>query len=383
MKDVFNFTRLIGFLAKKSLHILLSLLGLGMLVSCKKSGYEKKNDAVYFKDYPIRSADYATFEGLNDVFGKDKHGGYYRGIPLSDSDGASFIALDDHYAKDKASVFFCDNYIDFKLFETRRKDKIVPIIGADAGSFVVIPNAYTYAKDNRRVYYKGEGFAVQDVASYQPLDYLFGRDKLAGYAQLKPIPGSHGPSFAVISAQFAVDKQHAYYAWSVVDGSARPGISVIKAADPASFTAVGLYYATDKTHAFYKDKSLEAADPASFKQWADSYTEYATDTTHVYYQDKRIARADRASFTVLADFYAQDKQTVFYGSDPLTGCDVATFQMLEHGYAKDNKRVYHDGKVLTGADPISFALVGNESDRDAADKTHSYYEGRRIKPGKN
>ena len=56
--------------------------------------------------------------------------------------------------------------------------------------------------------------------------------------------------------------------------------------------------------------------------------------------------------------------------------------MLQQGYAKDSKLVYHSGKLLTGADPASFALVGNEADRDAADKTHSYYEGRRVKSQK-
>ena len=364
-------------------HILLSILGLSILTGCKKSGYEKKNGAVYFKEYQLRSADYDTFEALNDVFAKDKHQGYYRGISLSNSDGASFVALDDYYAKDKATVFFCDNYIDFKLFETTRKDKIVPVAGADVTSFALIPNAYTYARDKRRAYYQGEGFAVQDIASFEPLDYLFGKDKHVGYAHLKPIPGSHGPSFAVLSQQFAADNQHVYYAWSLVDGPAPPGIGVVKAADPASFTAVGLYYATDKTYAFYKDKTLEAAQPVSFRQWAESYTDYALDTTHVYFQDMLITQADRGSFNVLADFYAQDKQTVFYESKPLMDCNASTFHVLESGYAKDNKRVYHDGKVLAGADPTSFALVGNEPDQDAADKKHSYYEGKRIKLAKN
>ena len=294
-------------------HILLSFVGLGILTACKKSGYEKKNGSVYFKDYWMRSADYDTFEALNDVFAKDKNQGYYRGISLSETDGTRFIALDDQYAKDNASVFYCDNYIDFKLFETTRKDKIERILGADIGSFVAIANAsvYGYAKDKFRGYYKGVGFAVQNIASFEPLDYKFGKDKTVGYCHLKPIPGSDGPSFAVLSRNFATDNQHVYYAWSLVDGPAPEGIQVIRAADPGSFTVVGLYYATDKTHAFYKDKRLEAADPTSFKQWAESDTDYASDTTHIYFRDKLITPADRASFNVLHDGYAQDKQAVF------------------------------------------------------------------------
>lgn len=362
-------------------HILFSILGLGILTACKKSGYEKKSGSVYFKDYLMRSADYDTFEPLNGVFAKDKNQGYYRGIPISDTDGANFIALDDYYAKDNALVFYCDNYIDFKLFETRRKDKIIRVTGADAGSFVAIANenVYEYAKDKFRGYYKGVGFVVQDLASFEPLDYQFGKDKKTGYFDLKPIPGSDGPSFSVLSRNFATDNQHVYYASSLVDGPVPADVQVIKVADPTSFTVVGLYYAADKTHAFYKNKSLEAANPTSFSQWTESTTDYAADTTHVYFRDKLIAQADKASFNLLTDSYAQDKKTVFYGSEPLNGCDVTAFQVLESGYAKDGKRVYYEGKVLTGADPVSFALVDNESDRDAADKTHSYYNGRRVK----
>lgn len=105
----------------KLLHILLSLVGLGILVSCKKSGYETKDGSVYYKDYVLSEADYASFTVLNDVFATDKKQAYYRGIALTGSDGASFSALNDHYGKDKASVFYCDNYIDFKLFENKTK----------------------------------------------------------------------------------------------------------------------------------------------------------------------------------------------------------------------------------------------------------------------
>jgi hypothetical protein len=365
----------------KLLHILLSVLGFGTLTACKKAGYEKKNDAVYFKDYWMQSADYATFDALNDVFAKDNNQGYYRGIAITGSDGTHFVALDDYYARDNTSVFYCDNYLDFKLFETTRKDKITRVANADAGSFVAIANAdvYKYAKDKLRCYYQGAGFAVKDIASFEPLMYRFGKDKQVGYFDLRPIPGSHGTTFAVLSRNFARDNQHVYYAWSLADGLAPPGIRVIKTADPVSFTAVGMYYATDKNHAFYKDIPLQAADPASFKQWAESYIDYALDTTHVYFQDKLIAQADRGSFNVLADFYAQDKKTIFYKSKSLMGCNTGMFRVLESGYAKDDKRIYYVGEVLAGADPVSFALVSNEADRDAADKTHSYSKGLRIK----
>ena len=366
----------------KLLHILLSMLGLGILTGCKKSGYETKDGSVYYKDYLIREADYGSFEELNAVFAKDKNQGYYRGIPLSDTDGTSFTALDDYYAKDKSSVFYCDNYIDFKLFETSRKDKISRIPNADANSFVAIANehVYEYAKDKFRCYYKGSGFAVKDVDSFEPLDYLFGKDKAVGYFNFKPIPHSEGHSFTVSSRNFSKDNRNVYYSWTTLEGATTPGIRIIKQADPASFTVAGMYHATDKTHAYYLDKPLEAADPTSFKKWDEYNINYAADSTHIYFQDKLITQADRLSFRLLTDDYAQDTKTVFYADKPLNDSDVTSFTVLQSGYAKDRKHIYYEGRILTGADPVSFALVENEADRDAADKTHSYHEGRQIKP---
>jgi len=72
MADFFNFIKLIYWLVMKLFHVLLSLLGLGILVSCKKSGYDTKDGSVYYKDYRLGEADYASFQVLNDVFGKDK-----------------------------------------------------------------------------------------------------------------------------------------------------------------------------------------------------------------------------------------------------------------------------------------------------------------------
>lgn len=363
-----------------SLRILLSLLGLSILVSCKKSGYQTKDGSVYYKDFLMRSADYDSFQELNAVFAKDKSTGYYRGISLDSSNGASFIALDDHYAKDNATVFYCDNYIDFKLFETTRKDKIRRITEADVNSFQAI--AYDYAKDKFRAYYKEAGFAVVDVATFKPLDYMFGQDKKVGYFYLKPIPGSDGSSFTVLSEKFSKDNRAVYYSWNIIDiplDGSSPGVRPVKNADLATFTVVGLYYAADKNHAFYKTNTLPVVDPSSFKQWDDVYTNYAHDSTRVYYQNKLIIAADKATFSILSDDYAQDSTTVFYKSEPLPNAERTSFAALDYGYAKDAKRVYYQGKVLVGADPISFAMVGNEPDRDAADRIHSYETGRRVK----
>jgi len=362
----------------KLIHILLSILGLGILSACKKSGYETKNGSVFFKDYRMRSADYDTFETLNDVFAKDKNQGYYRGIPITGAAGAGFEAFDDHYATDHVSVFFCDNYLDFQLFNTRRKDKINQVSNADAGSFVVFNDKY--AKDKSRAYYQGTGFAVNDVASFEPLDYMFAKDRKVGYFFQKPIPNSEGSSFEVLSHNHSKDSRNVYYSWTISDGPATPGIRVIKAADPGSFTVVGLmYYATDENHAYYQGKPLEAADPVSFKKWDEYIIDYSTDSTHVYFEEKLIKEADKASFRLLTDGYAQDNHTIFYGDKFIKNADLLSFTVLKSGYAKDAKRVYYDGKILSGAETGSFALVDNEADRDAADKTHSYHEGQRVK----
>ncbi|MEO6285994.1 MAG: DKNYY domain-containing protein [Dyadobacter sp.] len=365
----------------KLFQILLSLLSLGLLAACKKSGYQTKNGSVYYKDYRMDSVDYKSFEALNSVFARDKNRGYYRGVELEPTDGASFTAVDDHYAKDNAVVYFCDNYLDFKLFETTRRDKIIRVIQADAASFEVIGSEYAYAKDKFRAYYQGIGFAVADVASFVPLDPQFGKDSQVGYFQQAPITGSDGMSFAIVSRNFAKDKRTVYYCWNIVDspiGGVRSGVHTIPNALPDSFTAVGLYYATDNTHAFYKDTLIPEADPATFAQWEELYTQYARDSSRIYFQQHCIKGADRQTFALLTDDYAQDKQTIFYQNHPLPKADQTTFTMLEYGYAKDALHVYYEGKILALADPASFAMVPNEANLDAADKTNSYAAGRRI-----
>jgi DKNYY family len=362
----------------KLLHILFSIIGLGLLASCKKAGYNTKNGTVYYKDYLMREADHASFEELNDVFAKDKKQGYYRGIPITGTDGANFKALDEHYATTQTSVFYCDNYLAFDLFNTRRKNKIDQVAHADAGSFEALKDEY--AKDKSRAYFKGEGFAVTDVASFEPLDHMFARDTKSAYFFLKPIPGSEGRSFSVLSSHFAKDSRHVYCAWTISDGSSTPGIRVIEGADPTSFTPVSdFYYAIDKAHAYYEDKPLEAADPATFSQWDAYQTDYGRDSTHVYFEDKLIREAHKATFRLLTDRYTQDSLSIFYEDKPLKPVDLPSFAVLESGYAKDAKRVYYNGRVLSGAEPTSFALVGNSAERDAADKFNSYYQGKRVK----
>ena len=361
----------------KLLHIILSVLGLGILTSCKKSGYDTKNGLVYYKKYHIESADQASFQELNAVFAKDKNHAYYRGMPLTGINGAAFNALDDHYGKDQSYVFYCDNYLDFNLFDTKRKDKVNRVLAADAGSFRAIKDEY--AKDKFRAYHKGVGFAVADVDSFEPLDNMFAKDKKVGYYFLKPISGSEGSSFEVLSTNYAKDRQNVYCARKDTDDPSAPSADVIKGVDSKSFTVVGMYHAADKARAYYQDKPLEAADPATFSEWGDSNVNYASDSIHIYIEDRLIRGADKASFRLLTDGYAQDSQTVYYEDESIKNSDLTSFSILESGYAKDGKWVYYEGDILNGGDPVSFALVGNEADRDAADKTHSYYNGRRVK----
>lgn len=367
----------------KLLHILLSLLGLGMLVACKKSGYQIKNGSVYYKDNLMGIADYESFEALNSLFAHDKDRGYYRGVALEHTTGASFIALDDYYAKDKSVVYFCDNYIDFKLFETTRRNKIIELMQADPATFEAIADGYTYAKDKSRAYYQGVGFTVADVASFVPLDPQFGRDRQVGYFQQAPIQGSDGTSFAVLSRNFAKDKRKVYFFWTILDtpiDGAKSGIRIIPNALPDSFTPVGAYFGTDKNHAFYKDILISEADPSSFTSLDEINMNYARDNTKIFFQNHRIETADRQSFALLTDEYAQDTRTIFYQDRPLPYADRATFTMLEHGYAKDALHVYYEGEILARADPASFAMVTNDADRDATDKSHSYASGHPLKP---
>ncbi|HKW85303.1 MAG TPA: DKNYY domain-containing protein, partial [Burkholderiaceae bacterium] len=98
-----------------------------------------------------------------------------------------------------------------------------------------------YSRDHRQAWFEGAAFKVRDVASFEPLNTMFARDRLRGYYERIEIAGSDGPSFAMVDEHdlhYARDKQRVYRAWIDIDSEPnrpRPKVVVVPGADPAAF----------------------------------------------------------------------------------------------------------------------------------------------------
>jgi hypothetical protein len=239
-------------------------------------------------------------------------------------DAGTTVILDAHHAKDASRVIHADTYRDSSDYWSTRRVRITPIDGADAPSFRLLK--YGYARDARRVYASGVGFAVQDLDSFELFEHGFARDRASGYYMTLPVPGSRGAGFTEIDTHHAHDGQHVFYAWmsTVKNGVSHP-------AEPAF-------------------RTLPGALPASFEVLEDGYSR---DAGQAYFAGQRISRR-LAALRLLGQGYASDGEAVFFG-------------------------VLETVTLVKGAQAASFMPDAQAGEGvDARDATARYYRGKRL-----
>lgn len=140
----------------KSIFYLLAIFAL-LLTGC--TGYEVKDDGVYYKSWNegngsssmlMEDADANTFETLSDhIYGKDKNAVFYRGQKIPGADPNTFKLLEELYAVDKSRAYYAGDSI------------------ATSGSegFEII-DAY-YSKDRKNVYYETNPLNVCSVGNFR------------------------------------------------------------------------------------------------------------------------------------------------------------------------------------------------------------------------
>jgi len=227
--------------AMKSIRLLAvaaaSLLSLG---GCGEgSGYRRVDGQWRYEDQPVPAADPASFKPLNATFARDAQRGYYRGSPVPGSEGSTFEALSAHEARDRRAVYWADTYRKGQEYWSIRHLRIEELAGADPASYRVL--GHGYSRDHRQAWFEGEPFKVRDLASFEPLNTMFARDKLRGYYERIEIAGSDGPSFAMVDEHdlhYARDRHRVYHARIDIDtepNHPRPTVTVVAGADPATF----------------------------------------------------------------------------------------------------------------------------------------------------
>lgn len=301
------------------------IVGLCALLAACDGGKAYKKEAgvwLYGKDIVVLAkGEHLT--PLNAKFAKSEHHAFYRAMPIEGADAASFEALDEHYGKDKNQVLFCDTTRGGQDYFTTLKVRIDKVAGADPASFTSLDGGY--AHDRGHAYYEGVSFRMRDPATLAPLDNGFASDSQRGYYMRSEIAESDGPSFTVIDSHYSRDKSRVFYS-AMSPGSVTtpptPLTTRVVGAQAVSFTALGYDYAKDTVQAYYKDQALSR---------------------------------NVGTFQVLDFGYAKNREAVFYYGLPIEGADPASFTILdkvtETATAHDKTGSYKDGVHVTPTAP--------------------------------
>ncbi len=154
----------------------------------------------------VEGADQNSFQPINGEYAKDNKHVYCEAEIVEGADPDTFVYLGDFYGKDK-----------IKVFRGTREIK-----GADQASFQIIDGANLWSRDKNDFYFAEHALKVVDVTSFKIINNGWAKDDKAYYAV---------PQFAkvgkvdcdyttmkVLSEQYAVDKNRAYYGCSPIEG---------------------------------------------------------------------------------------------------------------------------------------------------------------------
>lgn len=221
---------------------------------------------------------------------------HYQNVPLSGlADAASFQPLDDYFGKDSKHAYYCTTERNSREFFTVKRARAIVLPGADVATFRILRSRY--ARDAQRAYHEGETFAVQDLNSFEVLEYNFARDRVCGYYALQQVAESDGPTFAGVDSRYARDKARVFYGDIAPGTGGGPVVScvVVPGANPTTFAALDSGYAVDPPRAYYRGKLL-AENAAGFQMLASGYAKSAS---QVFHDGKLLPEADAASFEML------------------------------------------------------------------------------------
>ncbi len=239
-----------------------------------------------------------------------------------------------------------------------------PIENADAGTFTVLAPQHLhggYAKDEHRVYYRGQIIANADPKSFRPFDD---------------------------GQEYWADQQAVYLDGQAIAGATPTGFSRLPDAwNNATDFAVQQH--AENSTLYYRETPIGQVNAADV---VVLWPYIARDTQRIYAgADVILPMADAASFELLPDHneYGRDRQAVYDilgdRSGVIHGADPVSMEVLQRGYLKDQHRVYHrqgydPTQVLEGADSASFEVTGwdETTNSDARDAHSLYMNGQRV-----
>lgn len=232
-------------------------------------------------------------------------------------------------------------------------------------------SAFKYAKDHRRVYYRGREILGADPATWTLIDRYYARDKSGYFGLGQRIEGvgfevlpydyvrtsaavfHYGRPVKVDVATFEVinpsvsmtrDKNRVYYR----------DVAIPKA-DPSTITQIKGYLFKDKRAVYSEGREIVGLSPHVARTFPLG-GEYTADDKSVY---RRYAKIDRdpATFEVLQPWYTRDKNGVYFKEIAIESADVESFVSTSLSRARDKNYQYYENRVECRLNPSAPATV--------------------------
>lgn len=343
-----------------------AIAGVWLFISCKGNNDKGKSDA-------------ANPDNLGNGFVKKMDTVWFYDIALENVDPLSFEIVDDYFFKDKYHVCFFETYRLSQDYFTSKRKRYFHLEKADPASFESLGDGY--AKDKFTAWYLDKTFKVEDLKSLTVLNHHFIKDNKTAYLDRRPIAGSVGKTFELISDYYAKDSKRHYYC---LPFDSEYGITPITCLYE-SFEVMDYQYAKDNNSVFYEGDKISKAESNSFELISNGY---AKDNNRVYFRNNIVEKADPSSFKTFNEnensmgetVYAKDKNGIYVNDKHFAEADVATFKILNEKYSLDKNGVYFRMKKVKNADLSSFKVYPHfMGDTDAEDKNHMYADGKIVK----
>lgn len=304
---------------------------------------------------------------------------FFKDTEISGIDGASFQILNEFYARDAKVILWYDTYRNSSDYFISKRIRTKFVETSDPENFRCLD--YGFAHDGKQLFHDGEKVQIRDLQSLRLINDDFYADQYHVYLKHEIQLHLDGPSFQLVNANYASDKDHYYF----IELNADQGKLLQKIdCEYASFNLLEYPYAVDANLVFYKDRKIPGLSAANFKILGH---QYSTDGVKVFYKDLELKNADAASFLVFKEndqflgeyVLARDKRAVYVKEREHKNADVSSFVILDEKYNKDLKSVYYRDKLIPGADPLSFEVLPHTyGDIDSQDKLSTYFEGKRV-----
>ncbi|OXA83843.1 DKNYY domain-containing protein [Flavobacterium hercynium] len=293
-------------------------------------------------------ADVASFEALNEDFGKDKSNVYWKGHK-QEVDHATFQIDEQGIIKDKDHVY---------NIHSKKADVLEVIDGADPKTYQLLdPSIKDYRinkwfKDANAVYYKNKKIKG-DAETFRPVNDAIAVDANFVYAIISY--RGEGQNMIEVDEVIQKNKRPEGEVHAINETYAQIGNSIVSAFTKDEFELSQFDAITDIKKIDYwtiavnnilisKGVQYPEIDVNTFETLNNTFSK---DKNGVYYNCKKIDAADLSSFEVLSEEYSKDAKNVYYKNAKVVGANPATFKAaLEYEVWEDGQSKYKNGKAI-------------------------------------